>query len=223
MAATIAITPSDQFNTELTAKLMELDGDTDQQARLLSELKMVLRTYPKCSVAATAQPATKTTPRPHTMSWNVLAPLSLDEIVLGATDGNATLAQTKNVFTGHLDPDFKNWRTDRSSDPTVPLHVAVYEMRMNASFASMFNSLGGVDLDALCLTQGQIIDFCVNHCDSILKDADYTFFFLFRIDLDYLVVSVKLDKYGLSAIVFRFDDPNVWYASNRLRVIIPRL
>jgi len=78
-------------------------------------------------------------------------------------------------------PDFESCGTNQSSGPTKAQQVAVHEMQQDARFAEMFVSLG--DLDALCLTQSQIIRFCRDHRDK-LRQSGYATFFLFKTNTD---------------------------------------
>lgn len=166
-------------------------------------------------------------PKPIQGTIAILAPLDLGETVIGETDGTATIAQAADVFTGYLDSDFKNWKTDKPSSPTAAQALSVYEMRKDATFKQMYDSLGA-DRDALCLTQAQIIEFCKKHRDKLRQDG-YATFFLFKIDRpegkgpEYFVACVDVDERGLGAVVYRFDGPGVWGAGGRRRVVLPQL
>ncbi|TSC91803.1 MAG: hypothetical protein CEN90_267 [Parcubacteria group bacterium Licking1014_17] len=151
----------------------------------------------------------------------ILMPLYADEeITVAETDGLGTIANAQNVFTGYLDPDFKNWGTDVPSDPTEEQEVKVYEMCEDATFAETFGSLG--ELGKLVLTQGQIICFCIDHRDKLRTNCHSTFF-LFKVGEEYLVVVVSVRRHKLEVNVHRFGDSYVWSADCRYRVVAPQL
>jgi hypothetical protein len=85
----------------------------------------------------------------------------LETLTLAPTKGKATLAKAKKVFTGWLGSDFKNWGTDVSGIDTDETKVDVHEMTRDGNYKTLFGSLG--DPRKLCLTQGQIEEFCRSH------------------------------------------------------------
>ena len=164
---------------------------------------------------------TKSVPAPGTLSRTILVPLYVgEEIMVAETDGSETMAGAKKVFTGYLDGDFKNWKTNQPSSATKAQPVMVYEMREDARFAEMFGSLG--DLDKLIMTQSQIIKFCVDHRDK-LRQEGYGTFFLFKVGEEFFVAHVHVAGRKLFAFVFRFDSSFVWFADSRPRVVVPQL
>ncbi len=85
----------------------------------------------------------------------------------------------------------------------------------------MFNSLS-TDLDKLCLTQDQIIEFCTNH-PSWLRQDGYGTFFLFKVKDEFFVCSVHVRDGGLCVGVDRLADGCVWDADGAHRVVVPQL
>jgi hypothetical protein len=83
----------------------------------------------------------------------------------------------------------------------------------------MFRSLG--DLDALCMEQGEIVDFVKKHRDKLHPNGWATFF-LFKVNGEYFVAGVRVDGRRLGAIVHRFDYSDVWGAAYRRRVVVPQ-
>ncbi|MCB9810647.1 MAG: hypothetical protein H6779_02240 [Candidatus Nomurabacteria bacterium] len=141
----------------------------------------------------------------------------LKTVTLAPTQGSVTLAEAEDVFTGYLDSDFKNWSTDVSGEDTNEVTVDVHEMTRNGTYETLFESLG--DPRQLALSQGQIVEFCRNHRDS-LRQGGYGTFFLFEVNGVLFVARVLVDVGLLKARVFRFDDGNVWNADDRRRLVV---
>ncbi len=156
-------------------------------------------------------------PAPHPMLHRLYDD---EKIMIGATNGQETMARAKNVFTGYLDPDFKNWGTDAAGRPTQQTGVAVYELRQNATFNQMFRSLG--DPNTLIWEQSQIIKFCQEYRNR-LRQEGYATFFLFKFSDEFFVARVNVDAGKLEAPVHRFDGGHVWSADGRLQVVVPQL
>lgn len=140
---------------------------------------------------------------------------------LDAVDGSETLANAKDVFS-FIDPDLKNWDTDKKGPATDKTPVKVYEMAKNANFAEMFGSLSP-DLHKLRLTQAQIKNF-VRKNRNWLRTDGYATFFLFKENNYFFVARVSVRSSGsLCVNVSRFEDSYVWYAEGRRRVVVPQL
>jgi len=140
-------------------------------------------------------------------------------LVLGSCDGQQTIAQAKDVFT-YRDADFENWGTDEPSEPTRETKVNVYELRKGATLNQMFNDIS-LDLDKLCLSQGQIIGF-VQKYRKRLRDG-YATFFLFRSGGKIFVAGVYVSSGGEGVGVGRLGGVYVWDACYHLRLVAPQL
>lgn len=143
--------------------------------------------------------------------------LELDE-----TDGKATIAKAKDTFPGWIDPDFKGYGCDVKSEPTKKTQVTVYEMIKDGTFAQIFGGMSD-DLDSLCLTQPQIIQFVQKHRKWLRTDG-YATFFLFKVGDGFFVAGVYFYGGGrLGVRVDRFSYDYVWRAEDRHRVVVPQL
>jgi len=152
----------------------------------------------------------------------ILRPLSNGKsIIIDACDGKALLVNADNIFQSGIDPDFKNWETDKSGIATQETAVQVHEMVKDATFTEMFGSLGA-NLDRLCLTQHQIKSFCEKHSDWLRTDG-YATFFLFKVSGQYFVVYVYVNSDSLNVHVNRLESDFVWYGVYRHRVVSPQL
>ncbi|MFO0718687.1 MAG: hypothetical protein U0522_01510 [Candidatus Paceibacterota bacterium] len=141
---------------------------------------------------------------------------------LDATDGKETISQVRDLFTGWIDPYFKSWGCDVASKPAGAANVAVHEMIKDGTFAQIFNGMSD-DLDALCLSQAQIINFVKKHRKWLRTDGHSTFF-LFKVGDEFFVADVRVyDDGQLDVDVCRFSDGFVWGAEYRRRVVVPQL
>lgn len=116
----------------------------------------------------------------------------------------------------YIDSDFKNWGATEKGIPTKEMKLDVFEMDKDARFDEMMS------IDNL-LTQEQILYFVENHRD-LLRQEGFVTFFPFKSDDRVFVASVYVRVGGaLSARVYRFSFDYVWYAGDRLRVVVPQL
>ncbi|MCX6719399.1 MAG: hypothetical protein NTZ38_03440, partial [Candidatus Taylorbacteria bacterium] len=143
--------------------------------------------------------------------------LELDE-----TDGQATIAKAKDTFPGWIDPDFREYGCDVESESTKKTQVTVHEMIKDGTFARIFNGMSD-DLNSLCLTQPQIIQFVEKHKKWLRTDG-YATFFLFKVGEEIFVALVYFGDVGeLEVCAYRFSDGRVWHAEYRHRVVVPQL
>ena len=139
-------------------------------------------------------------------------------LTIAPTKGSVTIAEASAVFTGYLDPDFKNWGTNQPGLDTQATEVDVRELKKDGTYQQVFGSLGR-KVRSLCLSQPQIVEFCQTHREHLRQDG-YATFFLFEASDDLFVAYVGVDGGSLEARVFRFLDVNVWYAVNRRRLVV---
>ncbi|MCF7820442.1 MAG: hypothetical protein K9M44_03165 [Candidatus Pacebacteria bacterium] len=155
------------------------------------------------------------------MSNSVLKRLFSNETIkVNATDGKVTIAQSAEVFESWLDPDFKNWNLDNFQASTKEMPVEAYEVVKDADFKTMLGSLNE-DLDKLCLTQSQIVDFCKNYKDRL--NPNWGTFFLFKEGSRYFVAFVYVYSVGLFVYVHHFEYAFVWLAGYAHRLVVPQL
>lgn len=156
----------------------------------------------------------------HTVENKILRLISADEnLLINAVDGKSTIAKAKDVFKSWIDGDFKSWGTNEAQNSTPETPVSVYEVFSDAKLAQMFGSLSG-DLDRLCLTQSQIINFCIKYPTWLKQDGSATFF-LFKSNEQYFVADVYVRSGGLRVFVLRLGFDYVWNGSRLHRLVTP--
>lgn len=146
----------------------------------------------------------------------------LQSTTLAPTTGGITLAQASDVYTGYIDPKFKNWGTDVVGEDTSEQMLDILEMKKEGDYRTLFGSLS-TDPRSLRSSQGQIVEFCRTHSD-LLRQEEYGYgtFFLFEVKDELFVALVRVGSGALRVYVDRFADGDVWHAGNRPRLVVPQ-
>jgi hypothetical protein len=140
---------------------------------------------------------------------------------LDSTDGTEVIAEARVTFSGYLDYNFIEWKTDVRCEPTKATRVQVYEVAKEGTFKQIYEGFG-TDLDALCLSQAQIIQFAKRH-SKWFHPKKYGTSFLFKVRNEYLVASLYADpSNSLRAGVLSFSHAHVWDAVTRHRFVVPQ-
>jgi len=137
----------------------------------------------------------------------------LKTVTLAATKGGVTL-----VKANWLDLDFENGGTDVSREGAAETKADVYEMIRAGSHSSLFGSLG--DPRSLCLSWGQVEEFCRNHCDLLRQGGCGTLFLFEKMNGELFVASVYMFNGELDADVRSFSYSSVWSAEGCRRVVV---
>ena len=147
------------------------------------------------------------------------------KVVIGATNGKATIAEAKNAFPGWIDGDFVNYGTNVPGQPTKKTRVEVLEMIKDGTLAQIYDGFGQ-GLESLCLTQSQIIRFVKDHAKWLRTDG-YGTFFLFKKKVnnkeEFFVADVRRDAGGLGVFVDCLSYDVVWHAEDQHRFVVPQL
>jgi len=183
----------------------ELSGEAGQE--WLAELKNFLRKE-NCWTGVVTKP--------------ILRLISGDYgLTIDAVDGSEILADAKDVFVGGIDPGFKNWGADEIGNPTAETPVDVHEMTKDAILSQMFGELN-TDVRKLCFTQAQIKNFVKKYRNWLRADG-YATFFLLKSKGNFFVADVVDSDGELFVNIRQLDDPGVWAAGYRRRVVVPQL
>jgi hypothetical protein len=145
-----------------------------------------------------------------------------ETITLNPTDGKETLTKARDLFKGWLDFELlKDWGADAPDSATEATSVAVHELIKDGTFEEIFGSLAE-DLDTLCLTPAQIIEFVENH-KQWLRTGGYATAFLFKASNDFLVFRVYQSRGLLEGRVSRLSWDGVQNNSTHERFVVPQL
>lgn len=189
-----------------------LDGDSIQRVQGNPKLSAKIKAYVKGLIVELAE--------------NIRGCLKLisgaETLTLDSTDGTEVIAEAGSLFNGYLDSDFRNWKTNVKGNPTEAQNVQVHEMTKDGTFEQIYGGLGD-NLDVMCLSQAQIIQFVKKHRKWLREDG-YGTFFLFKVGDEFFVASVGVDSDGsLYASVNRVSRDGVWFAGYRRRFVVPQL
>ncbi len=142
-----------------------------------------------------------------------------ETITLDECDGKSTIADSENIFYS-IDSDFKNYGANEKGVLTPKIPLEVHEQVKDGKFSQIFGSLNS-DLDKLCLTQDQILNFIKNHKNWLRTDG-YSTFFLFKSEKKFFVADVGVGSDGLYVRVHYLANPEVWRAVYRSRFVFPQ-
>lgn len=131
------------------------------------------------------------------------------------TDAGGTFRYYK---TSSLETSWTSCDVQRASDKMT---MNIYELKQNATFLQMFSSLNE-DLNKLCLTQSQIVNFCQKNQKHLSQNGPT--FFLFKEGNKFFVAKVDVFSDGLSVHVYHLENKDTWIASvYNYRVITPAI
>ncbi len=139
---------------------------------------------------------------------------------IAPTKGDVTIASASDVFTGSIDSRFKKWRMKVDGIDAPKTSVNIYEATQDGTFSSFFTSLGA-ELSSLCLTQGQIVEFC-RSSRHMLRKYLYGTFFLFKVDGSFFVARVVDCEGPINVYDHRFDYDGIWPKVTCSRIVVPQ-
>lgn len=168
----------------------------------------------------------------------VLQPILENEtFTFDACDGTRTMANAKDVFTGSVDRNGKDYSLCNPGPATSATPAHVYELVKNAKFKGMFQSLP-FPLDAMCVTESQYIGFVEKYPHLLGKYGTYmSMFMLVKKDAslpamqiidgieNFDNVSVADAGWGSNCLfsnVLSFVSSYVWNSDDHHRVVVPQ-
>ncbi len=144
----------------------------------------------------------------------------LESITLAPTAGLTVLAEASDLFTGHLDSDFKSLGTDKPGEDTTETILDIYEIAKDGHHRTFFGSLGQ-DVRPLTMTQGQIKEFACSYRDSFIQYG-YVTMSLFEVEGELFVAHINLRGGKLGVDVYRFSEDGIWRTNNRFQLVVPQ-
>jgi hypothetical protein len=149
-----------------------------------------------------------------------LKPVSPHEgLLVKATDGRLTIANSGDVFASWIDGDFEIFGTNVSQAATSVSRIWVYEALSEYRFNDFL--IQNPEQSSLRLSQSQIVD-CVQSYRYILP-ADQSTFFMFAVEDKSFVTSVtRYADETLSAHVCRMSEGSNWDFKQGDRIVVSR-
>lgn len=143
-------------------------------------------------------------------------------LFLDECDGQQTIADSKNVFYS-IDWDFKNHGANKKGAKTPKTPIEIHEQIKNGKFTQIFGSINS-DLNKLCLTQSQILNFIQKHKNWLNTNGNVkgTFFLCKRSNGKFFVACVNVDSDGLDTRVYRFYCSLTCFAEYRGWFVFPQ-
>lgn len=147
-----------------------------------------------------------------------LLPVKRKLILEALLGGSRGISDVYGMFE-YIDDRFKKLKLDECIQPaTERTHLNYYGMKKDANLHQLFYSLSN-NLDELCLTQSQIIQFCKEY-KLYLSTLNSGHLFLFKEKGCYHVADVKNYILRLSVYLYNFDDA---YTYSGKIIITPKL
>jgi len=197
------------------------NGGTDDDAvKILSDL-MLAKNLALLTLGRGELVLKKAEPEPVVSYCRLLS--KGKKVIIGATNGKATIAKAKDAFHGWIDADYVNYGTNVPGSPTKKTRVEVLELIRGGTFEQIYDSFGG-NRECLCLTQSQIIRFVKSHVKWLSADGITFFLFKEKVNIkdEFFVAYVRWYEGRLEACVYRLSFDNVWDAERRHRVVVPQ-
>ncbi len=154
-----------------------------------------------------------------------LLPIVETGLILPATNGELNFLRAGKVFVANLDNNYVNWGLNFSDKATIKSPFMIYQLIKNGNFEQIYNSFG-LPLNYLCMTQHQIINFCLKFPEKLIQE-EYFNFFLSKKEgaghTEYFVIQVALMGERLANSVRLISLPHVWLKEYQLQFIVPQV
>ena len=147
-------------------------------------------------------------------------------LTLAPAKGTQTIATATNVFQGHINECFLLPSVNQSSSDTNATVLDVLDMTEDGDYKTLFASFWR-DLFSICLSQGQIVNFCLTYPEYLRKNA-YGTLFLFSVKCsnseghELLVAEVRVCAGRLHALLYPYRDKYVWDKRFSHRLVVPK-
>lgn len=155
-----------------------------------------------------------------------LRPLDFGKIKIKACDGSRTIAESKEIFKGFIDENFKSWGLDKKCPATPECGVSSLALVENATLKQILSWLKS-DMDKICWSQDQIAEICDEFRSEVLSPIGATLLpfkeekSIFGDKEKYFVASVRVYSSSLYVHVSRLSGDLVWGASGGHRLVTP--
>jgi len=139
-------------------------------------------------------------------------------IIEALPSGYSTISQAKDVFP-YVGPDIEYRNLNNEQNAKGETLVNIYESEQNiVSFSQIYNLLNE-DLNKLCLTQSQVVNFCRKKSQFLCLGGPT--FFLIKENNLFLVIKVHSFANGLTVAANLFDDNDGLSDISKYRLVVP--
>ncbi len=134
--------------------------------------------------------------------------------------GYSTISQAKDVFPyAGTDIEYRNINNEQKAKKETIVNI--YESKKGiVSFSQVFNPLNE-DLNKLCLTQGQVVNFCRKKSQHLCQGGPT--FFLIKENDEFLIIKVHSFANGLIVAANLFDDNDGLSDISNYRLVVPAI
>jgi len=139
-------------------------------------------------------------------------------ITISHTTGDRTIAKSDRIFRRHIDHSFEKIGQSHLAVQKTNTSLCVYDLVKDGSFKDFFGSLPS-NLDQLCLTQDQLIQFCEEYSESYVDG--HTVFFLLKESSYFQVASVSGTSSDSMICLHYFKLQSIWEVADKLRLVVP--
>ena len=147
-------------------------------------------------------------------------------LVINPVDGSKIIANAQDIFADSITGFSKS---DLPGEFTQETLINVYQMAREATAIEMFKSLS-FDFNCLCMTQHQIINYCIKYPEWIHPKQwagiiGVATLFLCKDKEHYFVAHIATGTNGLWAwkYPFRRDEDKLFPGQHRIRIVTPQI
>lgn len=142
-------------------------------------------------------------------------------IKIESLDGKRTIFDTKNVFK-IVSSELQSLQLKETERKTPKTHLIVYKMIKDGRIKEVLNSYKG-SFRKLCLTQDQIVEFCIQHQEYLTQNI-YGNFFIIRKRWwffwhKYFVINVWFENINMNVKIAPLKEEEMHYVICEYRLI----
>ena len=140
-----------------------------------------------------------------------------EKIVIDQTDGKLAIGECFSIH--EIIGDSEEYEINVRSSPTQEALAEVYDSIGHQTLEDIFKSLKR-NLNDLCLSQGQIVDFVIAYQSKWLRMDGYGTLFFFKVKERYFVMRACWAGGGFYMTIGPIEDDDVWCAGCEFRIVV---
>ncbi len=150
-----------------------------------------------------------------------------ESLIIPPVDGKRSIARSVSIFSGGMTGYYKSLYLDLPSQPTTEVSVSIRKITDYDSYMGMFTTICK-DINELCLTQHQIVEFCRLHTGWMISNKLITrswqsTCFLFKQNNEFYVANTQLCDDGIYIFLDQMNSACLGNNCNTGLVVIPSL